>query len=831
MKRSYWKVVFRCIKGSIMRYLAILAIIALGVGFFAGLKSTMPAFLTTGDKYVRNQALFDYRILSTIGFDEGDADKIGTLPGVRASECAAYKDGIVSRKSAEEEDKDLVSVVRFHTMTENVNKLDLIEGRLPEKANEIVVDAYACKSEIIGDTLVLSEDDGFAYKEYEVVGRVRSPYYMNFQKGTTEIGDGSVDFFAYTKKDALEIEAYSEIFVKLDEDREAYSDEYEELTSEFTKTLRPRVEEVVNDRYDRLKAAIEAQYAVLGDEGATGISFFSAPEFYILQRDTNVGYVSFENDAKIVDGVATVFPIFFFALAALVCSTTMQRMVSDERSEIGTMRALGYTKFSIILKYIVYAGSASVIGAVGGFAAGTKVFPYIIWKVYDVMYGFAPITFTNEIPLFLISLFVSILCSVGVTIVTCFKEFTETPAELVRPKAPPSGKRIFLEYITPLWKRLSFLHKVSARNIFRFKKRMWMMIIGIAGCTALLITGFGLKDSINNLINFQFDEIMTYDVAVNFDPGTKADKMQEILDAADTKAQLQTEKILIRTERLKHTSKSAIRDVELFVFDDPKFTQFVNPHKGKTEYSLPKTGEVGISMKLAESNSLSVGDTITLDYGEEGRTVTCPIAYIFDNYTYHYVIMNTETYTSAFGAEYEPNSVLVRVPDGKSYEYGSAIGSSENIQAWTIMDEGRKNFSETMEKMDYVVILIIVCAALLAFIVLFNLNNINISERTREIATLKVLGFKRSETGSYVFRENFILCLFGFVFGIPMGIFLHRFVIAQIKMDIVAYKILILPKSYVFSLLLVMLFSLAVDLMMRGKIRKIDMTESLKSIE
>jgi putative ABC transport system permease protein len=193
--------------------------------------------------------------------------------------------------------------------------------------------------------------------------------------------------------------------------------------------------------------------------------------------------------------------------------------------------------------------------------------------------------------------------------------------------------------------------------------------------------------------------------------------------------------------------------------------------------------------------------------------------------------MNTETYTSAFGAEYEPNSALIRVPDGKSYEYGSAIGSSENIQAWTIMDEGRKNFSETMEKMDYVVILIIVCAALLAFIVLFNLNNINISERTREIATLKVLGFKRSETGSYVFRENFILCLFGFVFGIPMGIFLHRFVIAQIKMDIVAYKILILPKSYVFSLLLVMLFSLAVDLMMRGKIRKIDMTESLKSIE
>ncbi|MBP5186078.1 MAG: FtsX-like permease family protein, partial [Clostridiales bacterium] len=744
-----------------------------------------------------------------------DAGRIADLPGVRAAEGAAFKDGIVSRKLAADEEKELVSVVRFHTMTENVNKLDLIEGRLPENAHEIVVDAYACKSDYIGDTLILSEGDGFSYQEYEVVGRVRSPYYMNFQKGTTEIGDGSIDFFAYTKKEALEYQAYPEVFLKLDEDEEVYSDEYEDLIEDFEKTLRPRVGEVVKARCDLLSAM--------------GLQI--TPEYYILGRDTNVGYVSFENDAKIVDGIASVFPIFFFALAALVCSTTMQRMVSDERSEIGTMRAVGYSKFSIILKYIIYSGSASVIGAIGGFAAGTKVFPYIIWKVYDVMYGFAPITFTTEIPLFLISLLVSILCSVGVTIVTCFTEFTETPAELVRPKAPPSGKRIFLEYITPVWKRLSFLHKVSARNIFRFKKRMWMMIIGIAGCTALLITGFGLKDSINNLINFQFDEIMTYDVAVNFDPGTSRDQMQKILDNADEKAQIGTEKILIRTERLKHTSKNAIRDVELFVADDPEFTKFVDPHKGNTKYSLPKTGEIGISLKLAESNSLSVGDMITLEYGEEGRTVSGKIGYIFDNYTYHYAIMSKDTYESVFGEEYEPNSALVRVPDEKSYEYGSAIGSSENIQAWNIMAEGRKNFSETMEKMNYVVILVIVCAALLAFIVLFNLNNINISERTREIATLKVLGFKRGETGSYVFRENFILCLFGFVFGIPMGIFLHRFVISQIKMDIVAYKILILPKSYIYSLLLVMLFSLLVDLLMRGKIRRIDMTESLKSIE
>lgn len=823
-----------------MRYLAILSIIALGVGFFAGLKSTMPAFFATGQKFVKDQALFDYRLLSTVGFDDEDVEELKKISGIRACEGAAYKDALVTRNPQAGEDPDeTVSVVRFHTITENVNILRLIDGRLPEKPDEIVVDEYVCSSDLIGKTLLLSGSDGFSFSEYTVVGLVRSPYYMNFQKGTSDIGDGSVDFYAYVQKEGLDYPAYSEVYITTDSDVKAFTEEYDTAMKDFEKTLRPQVEDVVNARYDRLKEEYEAQLASMAnlggllqmDASAVGKAFPESAETYILKRDTNVGYVSFENDAKIVDGIAQVFPIFFFALAALVCSTTMQRMVSDERSEIGTMRAVGYSKFSIVLKYIIYSGSASVIGAVGGFAAGTKIFPFTIWKVYEMMYGFAPITFTNEIPLFLISLLVSLLCSVGVTVVTCFSEFTETPAELVRPKAPPSGKRIFLEYITPVWKRLSFLHKVSARNIFRFKKRMWMMLIGIAGCTALLITGFGLKDSINNLINFQYDEIMTYDVAVNFFPKTDVSDMEEILKEADKEIGEETEKILIRTERVKHSSKTAIRDVEVFISDDPAFTYFINPHNGKEVYSLPKTGEIGISLKLAESNKLKVGDSITLEYGDEGRPITLPIGYIFENYTFHYAIMDAATYESAFGEEYKPGTALIRLSDGKSYEYGSAVGSEEKIQSWTIMEEGRKSFSQTMEKMNYIVLLVILCAAALAFIVLFNLNNINISERTREIATLKVLGFKRGETGSYVFRENFILCLLGFILGIPLGVLLHRFVISQIKMDIVTYKIVILPQSYLYALILVILFSLGVDLLMRGKIRAIDMTESLKSIE
>ncbi len=1103
MNLSYWKVVFRSIKGSLVRYLAILAIIGLGVGFFSGLKVTMPSFMLTGDRYIKKYQLFDYRVLSTVGFTREDIEKIKDQDGIRAAEGSFFSDTLASRlKKGKTNKDDIVNVVRFHTLTSGVNELDIIEGRMPIKPNEIVIDAYACDSSYVGDKLVVDSEEGFLYEEYDIVGRVRSPYYLNFQKGTTEVGGGSVSFFVYVPEEGLDFEYYSELFVKLDSDLESYSDEYEENVDSYEKTFKPYVESVVIGRFDELRndaekeyedglteynnkiseaqkelddakkelddakkklddakadiedgekkvedgkkqvdeydekldaarleldanaqkisdaqdvfdakkkeldeadqklqevrdnlpvlkdaketleasikqmevtrsdlsgqrelylaameagepdytkegldqiegaiAAIDLQYPEVKaklDEIDTNISLIESslkeysdgleqynasysafleqkaqyesyvkeyndgldqfndalkqletgeslledakkkyddglkeyedglkeyedgkaefeeeketawkelqdardeidkledPEIYVLKRDTNVGYVCFENDAKIVDGMAEVFPLFFFAIAALVCSTTMQRMVADERVQIGTMRALGYKRSAIVMKYVIYSGSASVIGCLGGFFGGTKLFPYVIWKVYDMMYGFAPITFKTDYLILTLSMIVSLLCSVGVTVITCFGEFTEEPAELVRPKAPQSGKRILLERIEPVWKRLRFLHKVSARNVFRFKKRMWMMIIGIAGCTALVITGFGLKDSIDNLINFQYDEIMTYDVSVNFDDDVSEKDMTELFEQANSSVGVDSNEVLINIVRLKHNSKTAIRDVELFVSSDESFTEYVRPHFEGKDYSLPSNGEVAISSKLASSNKLKAGDNITFEYGDEGKTVTVRIGYVFENYIYHYAIMNAATYKDVFGKTYEPNSALYKVPQDKSYEYGSFLGNSDKVKSWNVMAEGRRTFGETMKQLNYVVILVIGCAALLAFIVLFNLNNINITERVREIATLKVLGFNRRETGSYVFRENFILVFLGFLAGVPLGIILHSFVISQIKMDIVTYKVIILPLSYVYSILTVFLFSIIVDLVMRRKIDRIDMAESLKSIE
>lgn len=1107
MNTMYLKIVFRSIRDSIVRFIAILAIIALGVGFFSGLKETMPSFIETGDKFIKEQNLYDIRLISTIGFTNEDVQKLSAIEGVKAAEGAYFHDVLATRTlKGTDTPLDYISVIRMHSITNNVNALKITEGRMPVNPNEIVVDDYSCNSSFIGDTIDIETEngEGFIVKSFTVVGLVRSPYYLNFQRGNTDIGGGSINYFAYCLPEAMDDEFFMEVFVDVENDfytysdeyvdfMEAYSDDYEikakaiidarfdelygdaideyndgvaefneeisdayetlkdsktelsdaridiidaydeivdaqaELDDASTKlddasselysakltlneyelqisdaedefasnkssldelkgyldTLLPTLPELENKKaevettiasinenlpnveaqiellesmytpeelemsedyltlvatkealdsglieattgleeitsginqinelnsqyelgiaaYDEAYAEFEIQKAAyesalsqyndgmsdyiagreeyengvsdLEDgrieyadgvaeyndgfneymEGAsvfhtiipqvyfelmdakTKIGDIDRPDLYVLLRDTNVGYVSFENDAKIVDGIAEVFPLFFFAIAALVCSTTMQRMVADERVQIGTMRALGYSSTSIVMKYVIYSGLAAVIGCVGGYLGGTKLFPFVIWKVYGMMYGFAPVTFKNDLLVFVLSLIVSIACSVGVTIATCIGEFTEQPAELVRPKAPAAGMRILLERIPFIWNNLKFLHKVSARNVFRFKKRMWMMIIGIAGCTALVITGFGLKDSINNVVNFQYDEIMTYDSMMVFDDDTSLEEIDGLISEAEATYGIDVSYAHIGIENVKHNSDTGIRNIELFVSDDSAITNFVNPHSSGVSFAWPEDGKMGISSKLAKVNNLKAGDMITIEYGDNGETFDVEIAYVFDNYIYHYAVMNTSTYENLFNESYKPTGVLINLPDGttvKDSEFASHIAVSDKVKSWSAISENRVGFENTMQQLNYVVVLVIACAAALAFIVLFNLNNINITERIREIATLKVLGFNRRETGSYVFRENTILVLMGFVFGVPLGIALHSFVMNQIAMDMVTFQIIIKPISYVISLLTVLMFSIIVDLFMRIKIEKIDMAESLKSIE
>lgn len=810
--------VFRTVKESLGRYIAIMAIIALGVGFYSGLSLTMPSFMLTGRKYIDERKMFDFRIMSDIGFTEDELRQIRELDTVETADAAVFCDAVTYYDSDESHELD---VVRFMSVTDGVNELKLIEGRLPEAPGEIVIDEYQCGSDHIGDTLVLEEDpatmsvdsgSGMLHmREYTIVGTVRSPLYLNFQRGTTNVGGGSISYFAYACRDTFSFAAYSEIYVRCGIDSDAYTDSYNDAATAVRPVLTGEVSEILRARYP------DAQV-------------------YVMGRESNVGYMAFDNDAHIVEDLANVFPLFFFALAALVCSTTMQRMVTDERTSIGTMRAMGYSDTVIIMKYVIYSGSAAVSGCIIGYLVGTRLFPFVIWDVYGMMYGFAPISFAQDPMMFIPVLIVSLLCSVGVTVLTAAGELREMPAELIRPKAPVPGKRILLERIRFLWDRFPFLIKISARNVFRFKKRMWMMITGIAGCTALLLTGFGIRDSINGIVDRQYDDILTYDISMTFEEGVSAEEMERCVADTDDKFDSDSEHVLARLVTLKHNGKDAVRDVYLIVSDDPSVSDAVNSLAGGSRMPWPGDGEIAISSKLADKNGIDAGDEVTFEYGEGGQSFTLRVAYVFDNYIYHYAYMNGATYEEVFRQAYTPDTVLI-MRDGDTgsaaddYDYASYMAYKSPVKAWSAVDEMRTSFRQTMEKLNSVVLLIIGCAAMLAFIVLFNLNNINITERIREIATLKVLGFNRPETGAYVFRENTLLIVIGFILGIPLGILLHGFVMSRIEMDTVTFVVRILPRSYLYSLGFVILFSTFVDFIMLLRIEKINMAESLKSAE
>lgn len=558
------------------------------------------------------------------------------------------------------------------------------------------------------------------------------------------------------------------------------------------------------------------------------LSELKEPALYTLDRSTNTGYASFESDSQIVDRLATVFPVFFFLIAALVCSTTMTRMIDDERTQIGTLRALGYSRGAILSKYLIYSGSAAIIGCLIGYFGGGTLFPLVIWTAYQMLYNIPGMEYTFSLPLFVIALGASLLCSAGTTFFACRHEMRSTPADLIRPKTPSAGKRILLEYITPIWKRLKFLHKVSLRNIFRFKKRMFMMILGIAGCTALLVTGFGIHDSVANIANYQFDDIQKYDLIVSCTDTVSDDLISHIRE--NYGSQIQTEAVALMGAG-DVTGSTATKSVNIVVSNDSEITNVIDLHFNETAVPYPNSGEVVLTEKLAELIGVQIGDSVTLSLGDDTRADFL-VSGLAENYVNNYVYLTGDSYQQAFNEKFDAKTILIRLNEGTDeYAVSASLSNEEGVSAVSVISDTRKLIDNMMLSLNYVVALVVACAAALAFIVLFNLGNINISERVREIATIKVLGFHARESGAYVFRENIMLAIMGIICGLPLGLALHTFVMSQIKVDLVSFKYVIRPISYIITVILVLLFTTITDLIMRKKIASIDMAESLKSVE
>ena len=559
------------------------------------------------------------------------------------------------------------------------------------------------------------------------------------------------------------------------------------------------------------------------------------PTWYIYDRSHLPEYSGYGDNADRMKAIGEVFPLIFFLVAALISLTTMTRMVEEERTLIGTLKALGYSKKSIAAKYLGYAVLATLTGGIFGVMIGEKILPYIIITAYKIMYRHLP---DVEIPYNLyygvLACVAALLCTVAATIFSCMKELKEQAAELMRPPAPKQGKRVFLEYIPFLWKRLNFTWKSTVRNLMRYKKRFFMTIFGIGGCMGLMLVGFGLKDSISSIVPLQYEDIQLYDGNVILQSDVTMQEKQEVYEALEKNSQVvATAEDLLQKITIEHDGVS--KEVYLNVPENvEKFSDFVvlQDRTTKEKYQLTDKGAV-LTEKMAKELGVSAGDTVTIkEENEKERTVK--ISQICENYMSHYLYMTPAVYKAAYGKEPKYNSIYYRT-EGRTTKEAELVGEAalklDGALSVSYTTELRQQVDDMLQSLDIVIVVLIISAGMLAFVVLYNLNNINITERKRELATLKVLGFYDKEVTEYVYRENILLTLIGSVFGMLLGKILHRFIIVTVEIDSVMFGRNINTISFVYAFLLTVVFSLFVNWVMSVKLKKINMVESLKSVE
>lgn len=567
------------------------------------------------------------------------------------------------------------------------------------------------------------------------------------------------------------------------------------------------------------------------EQAKRDVELLEEGQWYILDRDTNVGYASYSMDADRMSSLSTVFPLIFFLVAALVCLTTMTRMVEEQRTTIGGLKALGFSKRSIAVKYVGYGFLASAIGAVIGLAIGLTLLPWIICTAWLILYSIGDILYSFEPMTSLLACVASIGTVTLAALAACISTLSASPAELMRPKAPPMGKRILLERITPLWQKLSFHYKITLRNLFRYKKRFWMTVIGIGGCAALIVTAFGLRGSILGVMDMQYDEIYHYSAQVGLVDKVTPLEQQEVEDALD-ESNLVSGYLTCHTA--SYTAQSETYSVDCYLQtaeSQEALAPFVSlRHRTNDDpVTLPDDGAV-ITEKMAILLDVEPGDTITL---EGDSRVTIRVADITEHYIQHYIYLSDTYYEKVFGSPPEDNTILVDLSTDtdQAEELESQLVALDGVTSLTLITDTRDTFTSSLESIDYAVILIIVCAAALAFVVLLNLTSINITERMRELATLKVLGFYDRELSSYVYRENVFLTIFGVALGMVLGKLLHQWLVLTVEIDMLMFGRSLSLSSYLWAALLTAAFSLLVNLAAHRKLKDLDMVESLKSVE
>lgn len=829
------KNLLREIKRTFTKFLSIFAICALGVAFFAGIRATSPDMKEAGDRLYNTYNLSDISVISTSGLTADNIRDLESIEGIQAVRASLFVDAM-ARGTGEKEKNlrlysmpiklkseyapliDLIPDYGIDTSPEyEMNGVEIVSGRMPLNDTETALD-YTLEGSLVkqlGDEITLTTSGGTV--TLRVVGFIRSPMYISmFERGTSSIGNGTSDGFAYASGNAISslgtklpvmslLNTYytrADIVISGKEGLSAYSDEYEALVNEVT---------------DRIEDYASTQSGT----------------WYIQDRSGNPGYSDYSENTDRIAAVGDVFPLIFFIVAALVCLTTMTRMVEEQRIEMGTMKALGYGGWQIAMKYAVYAMSACISGGVVGAIIGFKLFPYVIMKAYSIMYYLGKLETPYRADIAFMAIAAMAVCTAAATFSACYASLKEVPATLMRPKAPKAGRRVLLERIPFIWKKLSFTSKVTVRNLFRYKKRFFMSVIGIAGSGALLVTAFGLNDSIFGIIEKQFGDIWQMDVQAYVYEAMPLADMQELLGKNPANDDFDSVMFCLDSQmECKNGGRSQNGVHLLGVESAGSMAGRVSLHNGGTPVTLDDSGVV-VTAKLAETLSIKAGDEINMRTGGEDHLMR--VIGVADNYVYHYVYITAAYYETVFGKAMLYNGFMGNLKDGLTDETMDAMSTQllSDSRMYTVrtIESIYASVWDSLSILNYVVLVLILGSGMLTFVVMLNLTNINIGERMRELATLRVLGFYDKEMYAYIFRENNALSVIGAFVGLVFGKIMHLFVIRTCEVDMVMFVRSAKPLSYVYAFALTIAFSLIVNLLMRPKVRAIDMVESLKSAE
>ena len=558
------------------------------------------------------------------------------------------------------------------------------------------------------------------------------------------------------------------------------------------------------------------------------------PVYYVTDRSGNPGYQEYRDNADRISAIAEIFPVFFFLIAALVSFTTMARMVDEQRQQMGTLKGLGYSDFDIAKKYLIYAAIACIVGTSLGLVAGYNIFPAVIFDAYGSMYSLPSVKITYYLSYALISIAIALLCTIGPAAWAAHASLRENPAMMMRPKAPKNGKRVLLERVTFIWDRLSFNSKITVRNLMRYKARNMMTILGVAGCTALILTGYGIKNSISGLADTQFNDVMRYNAITAMRPEASAEEIASYDELVAATPEI-TDHLKVVQESYKLDKKGVnLQNVTVFApLESENLPDFVSLRDRITQEPIALTDEGAvISEKLANLADVGPGDSIEIR-NDEMQTYQIPIQAVTENYVNHYIYLTPSLYEEIFIQAAEPTTDLLLFDEPESWErsFGSEVMGEQAVALVTFINSVDRSFAETLGSLDVVTLVLIVSAASLAFVVLYSLTNINVSERIRELSTIKVLGFYDVEVSMYIYRESLVLTLLGILFGFVLGKILSTVVLKMVEIDFMMFPPTIMPISYLYAGLLSLLFSSVVMLIMHRKLKQVDMIEALKSVE